>query len=230
LEEERLVELKNLSILVVDDNEDLLNSLSKILSIFFKKVFKANNGEIALNVFQENEIDVVLTDYVMPVVDGYELVRNIREQDKDVQIIIMSSHSDKDKLLKAISLDLVNYLVKPINYSTIIATLMSVIFRGDKKSLIFEKLSGKFTYNKKTQELFFNEKKVSLTKGETKLVDFLIKNRGRPISKLEISQQLSTEEKFKSEQSIKNIVNRLKLKFEEDLILSAKEVSGYIIK
>jgi DNA-binding response OmpR family regulator len=231
MKEEKLIKLKDLSVLIVDDNLDLLSSLEKILGVFFKEVFSAKNGKEGLNVFNTTDIDLVITDYVMPEMSGYDLVKEIRKKDKKTPIAIMSSHSEKDKLLNAIPLNLTNYLIKPLDYSIIINTLMDFIEKAEKQSLIIEKLRYGYSYNKKSKELIYNNNIIPLTKSERALLDILVKNIGIPVSRTEISEQLSTDGKYRTEQAIKNILVRLKLKFKEDDIISTSaKVGGYILE
>ncbi|EJF06245.1 response regulator with CheY-like receiver domain and winged-helix DNA-binding domain [Thiovulum sp. ES] len=231
MKEERLVELKDLSVIVVDDNTDLLQSLKKILGIFFKEVFSAKNGKEGLDIFNKERIDLVITDYVMPVMSGYDLVKEIRKEDKKTPIVIMSSHSEKDKLLNAIPLDLVNYLIKPLDYSTIIETLINFIEKAEKHNLIIQKLPYGYSYNKKAKELIYADEVITLTKSERDLLHILVENIGIPISRVEISQKLSTDGKYRTEQAVKNILIRLKLKFKEnDIINTSAKVGGYILE
>ncbi len=104
----------DLKILYAEDNENIRHSYVLVLKRYFKDVFEAEDGEDALKLYHDHKPDIVLTDINMPVLDGLELVRIIRETDQTTKIIVLSAYSDQEKLMKAIPLGLSAYLVKPI--------------------------------------------------------------------------------------------------------------------
>ena len=67
--------LKQMSILLVEDDEELRENLSQTLSLFFNKVILATNGIEAIDMIKSNKIDMIITDYVMPVMDGHQFCR-----------------------------------------------------------------------------------------------------------------------------------------------------------
>ena len=76
--------LKNLTLLLVEDDEELKESIKETLALFFKNVFVAQNGLEALDIYSQNSIDLIITDYVMPIMNGYELCKNIREKNRKI--------------------------------------------------------------------------------------------------------------------------------------------------
>jgi len=78
-------------------------------------IFEANDGVEALNIYKKNMPDIVLTDITMPNMNGLELVKEIRKISQHTKIIILTAHSEQDKLMQALDLHVVNYLVKPID-------------------------------------------------------------------------------------------------------------------
>jgi len=127
MNEKKLNLLKNLTLLLVDDEEALLDKLHTVLAIFFKEVVLAKDGQEALDIYHSQNIDMVISDYSMPLLSGYGLCKAIRQEDKYIPLVIMSNYSDKEKLLSVIPLALAQYLVKPIEYVTLTATLISMI-------------------------------------------------------------------------------------------------------
>ena len=115
--------LKNLTLLLVEDDEELRNSIKETLSLFFKEIITAPDGESALSIYLKNNIDLIITDYVMPTMNGFELCKEIRVKNRKIPLVIMSNYSDKEKLLKSITLGLKDYLIKPIEYNQLLETL-----------------------------------------------------------------------------------------------------------
>ena len=97
--EEKLSRLKMFTLLLVEDDEELLNKLNVILSIFFKEVITAQNGKDALEIYSTQKIDMIISDYSMPLMSGYELLKEIRKENKKIPLTIISNYSDKEKLL-----------------------------------------------------------------------------------------------------------------------------------
>ena len=106
--------LKNISLLIVDDSKDALETLSFTLKDYVKTLYTASDGEEGLFTYSTNEIDIVLSDIQMPNMDGFVMSRKIREIKNEQSIILMSAFDDKDYLFKAISLDINKYIMKPI--------------------------------------------------------------------------------------------------------------------
>ena len=107
--------IKDISILLAEDEEELREFLKEYLQIFFTKVHTAESGDEAYKLYEDKKPDIIITDINMPSMDGLTLISKIREDDSDTKIIVMSAHSEEEKLLKAIELHLETYLIKPIN-------------------------------------------------------------------------------------------------------------------
>ncbi len=220
--------LKNLTILLIDDDEILLEDLFITLSIFFDKVLIAKNGIEALDIYKTNNIDIIITDYVMPIMNGYEFCLQIREDNKKIPIVIMSNYSQKDKLLQAIPLNLTEYLIKPIDYTTLSATLLKLIQRIEDENIIAQFVTPMITYNTITKELKENESIITLSKSEMKTLDILLKLKNRIVSNDMISDAIDNTE-HKTEQAIKNIIFRLRQKIGKDTIANVPSF-GYILR
>jgi diguanylate cyclase (GGDEF)-like protein len=111
----RLYKNRNLNVLVVDDSNSMRKYLRRFLEKIAFNVFDACNGAEALNIINENDIDLVITDLNMPVMDGEELLINIREKFSmsDLPVIILSSNNQNQKFLKTLKLGANDFLQKP---------------------------------------------------------------------------------------------------------------------
>jgi len=103
-------------VLIADDHAVVRHGLKELLSTFVdvELVGEAANGEEAASLCIEREPDVVLMDLEMPVVDGIEATRRIRAQDSDVAIVVLTSFSDRTKILQALDAGAVGYLLKDV--------------------------------------------------------------------------------------------------------------------
>jgi len=104
----------NFTVLLVDDEEAARTQVYNILTLFFKEVLVAEDGEMALRIYKEKFPDLIITDLTMPRMCGLELVDAVREINKLQKIIVMSAHTETDIIVRAIKSGLDGYILKPI--------------------------------------------------------------------------------------------------------------------
>jgi len=225
MKEEKLSYLKKLSILLVEDEEELLMQMNTVLSIFFKTVYCAKDGIEAYNIYSKFTIDMIMTDYVLPNMSGYELCKKIRKNNSDIPIVLMSNHSDREKLLNVIPLSLSQYLVKPINYETLTKTLIEIVETRQNNICEFYPLTSTIQYNTINKELTDGEKQIHLSKSEIILLELFIANEGRILLSQNIEYYFD-DQKFKSQYAIKSIIYRLRKKIGKNIITNKPGV-GY---
>lgn len=102
-------------VLIVDDEQDILETLPEILNKWGHQTFVAANGMEALKVFRENPLDFVITDIKMPQMDGLELLEKIQQMDKEVMVIFLTGYPSLDSAISAMRSGAYDYLVKPVN-------------------------------------------------------------------------------------------------------------------
>ncbi len=137
--------LKRLKLLYVEDDESVRNELSSLLSNFFENVYTAKNGKEGLSLYtqKQNDIDVIIADINMPELTGIEMLKKIREFDKDIPVIFATAYSDNEFLSEAIKLKVFEYIIKPID----IRNLMKIL--GELASILYHD----FLINQQNKEL-----------------------------------------------------------------------------
>ena len=105
----------NETILIVDDEQDLCEVLALSLSDLGYKVFTAKDGENALRVFKEVKPSIVLTDIRMPGMDGIELLQKVKQEDSDIEVIMITGHGDIDLAIQSLKHEATDFITKPIN-------------------------------------------------------------------------------------------------------------------
>ncbi|NOQ29574.1 MAG: response regulator [Helicobacteraceae bacterium] len=228
MQEEKLNYLKNLNLLLVEDDDELLNKMKTILSIFFKDVFCAKDGHDGYEIFLISNIDMVITDYVMPNINGYELCKTIRKKDKNIPLVIMSNYSDKEKLLNVIPLSLAQYLIKPVSYMTLTQTLVSMVEKLEESSYKLYSLTPTLTYDKINKELKEDNELVPLSKSEIIILELFIENKNKIIATFDIEYSLDPKDN-KSTQAIKSLIYRLRKKVGKNIIINIPGF-GYMYK
>jgi PAS domain S-box-containing protein len=111
--------LKSQTVLFVEDEELARDMLAKILSKIFKTVITAANGLEGLEKFKEaksstNEIDLIISDINMPIMNGLDMLENIREIDAIIPVIFVTARNETSNILRAIDLNVSNYIIKPV--------------------------------------------------------------------------------------------------------------------
>ena len=105
----------DMTILVVEDEENAREFVAQSLSRRAKKVWTAANGVAGLQAFKAHQPDIVISDLMMPSMNGIEMVKLIREVEPMAQVILASAHNDTNSLLSAIDAGIDHYIIKPIN-------------------------------------------------------------------------------------------------------------------
>lgn len=126
-------DLNKYSVLIVEDEEQVLKQMRIAVEDFIGDVFTAKNGEEAIEVLKQNKINILLTDILMPKMGGLELIRYIREHNIAVDsIIVTSAHSETNYMLDAIRLRVDGYLLKPINTKEMLELVQKTIIVKQK--------------------------------------------------------------------------------------------------
>lgn len=106
--------LKQFTVMHVEDDTSVRESLMRFLKRRFDTIFTAKDGSEGLDLYLKNKPDIVITDIQMPVMDGIEMARRIKEQDKDALIIVTTAFNEKPYLEKAQDIGITEYLKKPV--------------------------------------------------------------------------------------------------------------------
>lgn len=115
--QEKIEKLRELKLLFVEDEEDLINIIEDTLKKLNANFVTARNGKEALAILDnDNEIDAIITDINMPIMNGLEMIDVINQRNLDVPIIVMSAHTETEFIKKAEDLGVKNYLLKPFDF------------------------------------------------------------------------------------------------------------------
>ncbi len=220
--------LENLNILYAEDDPHIRENLVPTLSMIFGNVYAASNGSEALKIYHQKKIDVVLLDYVMPFMSGYDVAKEIRNNDKYIPIIISSAFTDKEKLLNAIELNLVKYLEKPIIYDDLKKVFLSTITSLQENNRLNVKLDDNLSYSYVTKIVTsVDGKEMQLTKNEIYFLELLLTKRTQLFTKAVIENEIFKE--AIDENTMRNLVYRLRKKLGTEAIVTIKDL-GYLMK
>ncbi|MDQ1337263.1 MAG: two-component system, HptB-dependent secretion and biofilm response regulator, partial [Campylobacterota bacterium] len=102
--------LKSLTLLCVEDNKTTQLLYNSIFEDLVKKVIFANNGEEGYQKFYDEDINLIIADYDMPVLNGIDMIKKIRSVNKDIPIILVSAIEDMDVIVQALQLNVNNFI------------------------------------------------------------------------------------------------------------------------
>ncbi len=117
---------KKLKLLYVEDNQEARESTSVILEEFFDDIIIAINGEEGFYNFQEEKIDLIITDINMPKLNGLDMIQKIRQIDKSIPILVLSAYNESGFFMDSIKLGVEGYLLKPIDINQFLDVLTKV--------------------------------------------------------------------------------------------------------
>jgi two-component sensor histidine kinase len=113
----------NISVLFVDDNESIRKLYQRLLEKHVNHFYIARNGHHGLQLYQEHKPDLVITDINMPVMDGLEMVREIKNLDPNAKIVVMSAYNVKENFIESINLGVDGYLMKPVEAKKLLSLI-----------------------------------------------------------------------------------------------------------
>ncbi|WP_294951309.1 response regulator transcription factor [Sulfurovum sp.] len=218
------------SILIAEDEKDLLHSMSEYLELFFETVYRARDGIEAFRIYNDCHPDIIIADINMPRLDGLSMIEKIRRNDQETKIIITSAHSDKEKLMQAIELHLVKYLIKPVQSDTL-KTLLFSLADGLRQQKNILDLKASFQWHKGKKRLYHKGEEVLLKPKEQKTLALLCTRPNQTVSAIDIYNHLYEDqpERDFSAHAITSLMKRLRQKLPQETIKTAYGV-GYILQ
>ena len=147
--------LKNVTILYAEDEKDLREVTHQILKGFTKKQYVAENGQEGLELFKahEKEIDLIITDVNMPILNGLDMIKEIKKININIPIIVATAFSNKEYLLEAIDIGVDKYVLKPIDIAKLLQVMSQSLIYHELKNLYTDTLTNLPNRNKLKKDL-----------------------------------------------------------------------------
>ena len=167
-------------ILLVEDEKAIRENYVTYLKMFFEEVYEADDGEKAYELYKTKKPDIMIIDINIPKLNGLDLLEKIRQNDHSTKAILLTAHSDKSFLFKAIPLKLVKYLVKPVTRKDLNEALSISIKELENYNVVsLEKieLTENYSWNIKIKELKQHNTIINLTNKEKILLELLFSHK-----------------------------------------------------
>ena len=226
--------MKRFSILLVDDEERILNFLKTKLKLLNYEVFLANNGVDAIEQVQGQEPDLVVMDVIMPKMDGFQTLKELRAF-SSVPVIMLSARGDDSDRIKGLGLGADDYLPKPFNPDELVARIEAIRRRlnsPERKTAPKELNVHGLTINFDERRIFVRGKEEKLTRIEWLLLNEMAGNAFHLIVYYDLLARVWGPEYRDDVQILRTWVSRLRQKIEVDpskpTIISTVPKTGYI--
>ncbi|MBU3207484.1 response regulator transcription factor [Clostridium algidicarnis] len=218
-------------IFIIEDEEKIRKELSTFLNRYGYETSYSLNFENIVEEVMKEKYHLILLDINLPYYDGYYICREIRRRSSVPIIVVTSRDSEVDELM-SMNLGADDFITKPYNTQILLARISSIIRRtySDSDSEILE-YKG-LLHNLSISEVEYNNKKIELSKNESKILYVLIKNKEKIVSRNEIIEALWQSDEFVDDNTLTVNINRLRKKLEEIGVidyLKTKRGQGYIL-
>lgn len=207
----------NMRILVVEDDLDLIDLLEEGLTMYGYAVDKAYDGEEAIDMAYVESYDVIVLDINLPKKDGFEVLEEVRKNDQEVNIIMLTARSDIDDRVKGLDYGANDYMVKPFDLKELDARMRALLRRKSvTEANIIEACGMKFDTT--TREAYVGDTKLNLTLKETGILEYLFLNQEKYVSSEELIDHVWDSNADSFSNSVRVHMSSLRKKI--------KEVSG----
>jgi len=212
-------------VLVAEDEASIRDFIVINLQRSGYDVVEAENGEQALNEYNafNGEFDVALLDIMMPVIDGLEVCKQLRSQNKNLGIIILTAKTQEMDKVTGLLMGADDYVTKPFSPSELMARVDAVYRRvamtndtpihGNDENIV---VSGDFILNLRNRTLSKNGKMIELTQVEFQIIEYFFNNPGAAISRTVILRKVWGDEYIGEEKIVDVNIRRLRMKVENE--------------
>jgi two-component system, OmpR family, KDP operon response regulator KdpE len=208
----------NITVLVVDDEKPLRDFVRRNLEARGYNVLNAANGLEALAIFQNEQVDLVILDIMMPHLDGLETARRIR-QNSHVPIIVLTAMGEETDKVRAFDLGADDYLTKPFGVGELLGRIKAVLRRcsWDQSSITEERISrGEIIVDMPRHAVTIQDRSVDLTPIEFNMLVYLMRHAGKVLSHRDILQNVWGHEYSNEVEYLRVYMGHLRQKIEVD--------------
>ncbi|KJL06189.1 MULTISPECIES: response regulator transcription factor [Priestia] len=205
-------------ILIIDDDEQIRNLIAIYLENEGFETLKVSNAVSGLALLEEQEVDLIILDIMMPQMNGIDAAFKIREE-KNMPIIMLSAKSEDMDKISGLTAGADDYLTKPFNPLELIARVKSQIRRYKKYNERAERdviQIGDLEINRSTRLVFVRSQEVRLTPKEFDILELLARNKGTVMSMGKIYESVWQEDAFKSDNTVMVHITKIREKIEDN--------------
>ncbi|WP_195694131.1 response regulator transcription factor [Priestia megaterium] len=205
-------------ILIIDDDEQIRNLIAIYLENEGFEALKVSNAVSGLALLEEQEVDLIILDIMMPQMNGIDAAFKIREE-KNMPIIMLSAKSEDMDKISGLTAGADDYLTKPFNPLELIVRVKSQIRRYKKYNERAERdiiQIGDLEINRSTRLVFVRGQEIRLTPKEFDILELLVRHKGTVMSMGKIYEAVWQEDAFKSDNTVMVHITKIREKIEDN--------------
>ena len=204
--------MNDVTVLIVDDESRMRKLIKDFLMQKNYKILEAGDGEEALKVFEENQkkISVILLDVMMPKLDGWSVLRQIRQTSK-VPIIMLTARGEEQDELFGFELGVDEYISKPFSPKILVARVEALLKRTKPEEKEIEDYGG-ITINSKGRTVTVDGKQVEMSLREYELLKYLVDNKGIALSRDKILNNVWNYDYYGDSRTIDSHIKKIRHK------------------
>lgn len=221
--------MEHKKVLIAEDDKDI----TEILSLYLEKnnfeIYITDNGKKALNIVQTEKIDIVLVDIMMPIMNGYELIKEIRKKSHIPVIIISAKNMEKDKIL-GLDIGADAYITKPFNPLEVVANVKAIIRRcykyEEENNQKVKIVVGELEFDEEEYTVRKNGEKINLTNTETKILSKMMKEPGKIFTREQLYKCINNQYFETDDNTIMVHISNIRSKIKDEQSKYIKTIRG----
>ena len=221
-----------MKILLAEDEVDLNNVVTRYLKKNGYSVDSVLDGEEALDYLEYSEYDLVILDIMMPKVDGFEVIKKLRDKGNHTSVLMLTARDSADDKVKGLDLGADDYIVKPFDFNELMARIRAVVRRkyGNSSNKL---VIGDLILDTSEKSVTRAGKQIELTGKEYEVLEYLMQSKNRILSREQIKEHVWDFDYEGDSNIIDVLIKNIRKKIDiEDgkQIIYTKRGLGYIIK
>ncbi|MGH7278369.1 MAG: response regulator transcription factor [Candidatus Rokuibacteriota bacterium] len=204
------------TILIVDDEPEIVRGLEDNLRFEGYRTVSATNGADALELAAREAPDLIVLDVMMPTLSGWDVCRALRAKGIDVPVIMLTARAEEADRVLGLELGADDYVTKPFSLRELLARVRAVLRRPGPRRKAEELAFGDVRLRLRGRQIFKAGREVRLTRKEFDLLAYLLEHRGEVITRERLLDEVWGYERFPTTRTVDTHILRLRRKFEAD--------------
>ncbi|KGO92838.1 response regulator transcription factor [Flavobacterium subsaxonicum] len=222
--------MNNAQVLYVEDELSLGKITGDMLAKSGFAVQWAQDGLKGLELFVPGQFDICIIDIMLPGMDGYTLVKEIRQKDADIPIIFLTARSLTEDVVKGFDVGGNDYLKKPFSIEELVVRMNALLKRASKTATQTTDATiytiGQYSFDRAAMELSYSDKKIVLTHLENELLYRLITHKNEILPRQKVLLELWKDDSFFNARSMDVFITKLRKHFANDPAISIVNIRG----
>ena len=197
-------------VLVIEDNTDLAYGLRNNLEIEGHEVLVAGDGPAGLEAAAGSKIDLVILDLMLPGLDGFRVLKSLRERDRRTPVLVLTARSEESDRIRGLTTGADDYVVKPFSLPELMARVRAILRRTSPERIAAVLTAGDIELDRESHRVSRNGRQVHLGPTEFRLLEFLMQSPGRVFSRAQLLDGVWGRNVYVDERTVDVHIGRLR--------------------